>query len=309
MEEITQPVEMQSKSVKAITAAMCKAIPEIKEIKKSKTARVHSTKGAGSSFEYQYADLSDVLAAVIPPLCKHGMMLSWSTRQAGDKVTLTGFIRHAESEEFLSASLPMPILYAQEMGSMLSYLKRYICGILIPVAATEPDDDGAKATHGVEDEEAAKKAMEEARAAIAARKDIKKVAVVDPVTRQPATPERAAELTEQAKAETAAAKAEVEETATAKEDAKPTAEPRHLQRLRAKMEADGITEEKFMVVVTHPKSAGGLGFKPVGTLFSALEEEWVDKLIDPHKKNWDKVLEKLPGESDTSFEFGANKPA
>ena len=304
MEDITHTEqEMQSASVKNIVTALCKAVTEIPEIKKSKTARVHSSKGSGSSYEYAYADLSDVLAAVVPSLAKHGMMLSWSTRQSGDKVTLTGFLRHGASEEFFSASLPMPILYAQEMGSMLSYLKRYIVGILLPVAATEPDDDGARATHGVEDEDAAKKAMQEAREALAKRPDVKKVAVVDPATRQPATPDRAAELTAQAKVETAEAKAEV---------AAPAAKiPLHQQKLRAKMEAEGISEERFMVVVTHPKSAGGMGWKPVGTKFTDLDDEFVTKLLDPNKRNWANMVKALPTEKavtepDTSFNYGAN---
>jgi hypothetical protein len=92
---------------------------------------------SGGSYEFQYADLNAVLDSTRPALIENG--LSWSTRCDGNLIHVD--LRH-ESGEMITSSLPIRIPdRPQELGSLLTYYKRYlICGLL--GLSAEEDDDG-----------------------------------------------------------------------------------------------------------------------------------------------------------------------
>lgn len=105
-------------------------------VPKSHTATVRSDKG---SYTYTYADLADVSAAAMPLLAKHG--LSFVTLPSSGQ--LTGILLHS-SGQTLTASLPVSGGTPQQIGSSLTYMRRYLLGCMTGVV-TDDDDDGQTA--------------------------------------------------------------------------------------------------------------------------------------------------------------------
>lgn len=91
-------------------------------------------------FRSKFADLASVRKATLPALTKNGLAITqFTTYAAGEFVLITRLLH--ESGEYIDGEWPLPQGKPQEMGSALTYAKRYcwasICGI-----ASEEDDDG-----------------------------------------------------------------------------------------------------------------------------------------------------------------------
>jgi len=92
-------------------------------------------------FKYSYADLTSVLDAVVPVLNKHGLALV----QLVDVKSLVTILMHT-SGEYISSCADIPAhTNAQQLGSALTYLRRYTVQALAGLAA-EDDDDGSAAS-------------------------------------------------------------------------------------------------------------------------------------------------------------------
>lgn len=115
---------------------------ELPKVGKDKTATVPTK--AGGSYKYTYADLGSLTHTVLPLLNKHG--LSWVTfgRATDGGYELVGMLLH-ESGESLEGALPIYGRQPQEIGSAVTYNRRYLLGCLTGVV-TEDDDDGKAAT-------------------------------------------------------------------------------------------------------------------------------------------------------------------
>jgi hypothetical protein len=92
-------------------------------------------------FRSKYADLASIRNATIPALSKHGLSLHQVTRIDGSGMVLVTRLGHA-SGQFIDSVYPLPNSNKpHEMGSAITYARRYswaaICGI-----AAEEDDDG-----------------------------------------------------------------------------------------------------------------------------------------------------------------------
>ena len=295
----TQPyVSTQSASIKNLATALCLALPEIPEIDKKRHARIRSTKGEGSSYEYSYADLSDILAACTKPLAKNGLCVVWSTTPAEKGSILSGILLHAGSGEWMKSSLAMPaIANPQEMGSMLAYLKRYIFGLLVPVAATEADDDGQGAAKGLDDDETSQAALLDAKrkereAKIEQAKDkAKKEGRFHKVS--PAMEEKTA-VAEPVKEEAKLAAAGLAPVEPAKVEPRPEVQnyPKHVNDLIMMLGEDDIPIEKFMTWATSPRVKEGKGrLLPEGTKIENLAADWVLAITAPSK--WLKIIAQL----------------
>jgi hypothetical protein len=91
----------------------------------------------------QYADVADVLAAVRPVLAAEGIVVLQWTRVFGDgSVTLVTVVT-ASGDEFRS-EFPLYVagLTAQQVGSLLTYHRRYQLCALLGVHPVGDDDDG-----------------------------------------------------------------------------------------------------------------------------------------------------------------------
>jgi len=94
-------------------------------------------------FKYTYADLATITHTVFPLLSKHGLAFSTFGRANGDGYELVGVLLH-ESGETLEGALPLYGRSPQEIGSGVTYARRYLLGSMTGVV-TEDDDDAQTA--------------------------------------------------------------------------------------------------------------------------------------------------------------------
>lgn len=99
---------------------------------------------SGGNYTYTYANLADVTEVAYPLLAKHGLSFSCvPTTHTDGTATIGGLLLHTSGES-LAASLPLFGRTAQEIGSALTYARRYLLGCLTGLV-TDDDDDGSLA--------------------------------------------------------------------------------------------------------------------------------------------------------------------
>lgn len=113
---------------------------------KTKTAKVQTRNGG--EYSYSYADLSDILPVVRPLLAKHG--LSWNSKPGrhDDGTLLLCFALRHSSGELDEGAMALGVdagCKPQEMGSAITYARRYALTAQLNLA-TEDDDDGNAAS-------------------------------------------------------------------------------------------------------------------------------------------------------------------
>lgn len=102
-----------------------------------------NTADAGT-YSYKYADLADVSMAVLPLLGKHGLSFSAKPMlDEGGKFVLAYTLRHSSGESD-GGSYPLPTGRPQEVGSAITYARRYALSAMVGIAP-DADDDGATA--------------------------------------------------------------------------------------------------------------------------------------------------------------------
>jgi len=129
-------------------AALADFQSSLPSVGKDNTASVKSDKG---SYKYSYADLTAVTDAALPLLAKCG--LSWTSRPT---MTEHGFVLrysllhsagHREDGDF---PLPDPSRFSsQQIGSAITYARRYSLCAVTGIAPGGDDDDGEKALGAV----------------------------------------------------------------------------------------------------------------------------------------------------------------
>lgn len=132
--------------MKEVYAALAAAQGEFPEIKRTKSA--HKNK---------YAPYEDIVDAVRPVLSKHGLMFT-HVMEGGRLVTR---LIHLETEQAIASDVEITTSSAdaQQFGSVLTYMKRYLLTGLLGIA-TEEDDDGNRARGKPKEEAPPKKADE-----------------------------------------------------------------------------------------------------------------------------------------------------
>ena len=107
---------------------------------------VHKGKTANTGkYSYDYADLADVTAAVMPLLAKNGLAFACHPRlnAAHNSYELAATLMHTSGESITGA---VPIGgTAQQLGSAITYARRYLLGCLTGIV-TDSDDDARIAT-------------------------------------------------------------------------------------------------------------------------------------------------------------------
>jgi len=126
----------KSESIAALIGALSKAQGAFPGIPKNKTANIKSEKG---SYSYAYAGLADIIAAVQPHLTAHGLSISQHPEQLERGIIVTTLLGH-ESGEWLESTYAVPgaTLTAQNVGSIITYARRYALAAILGVA---PDED------------------------------------------------------------------------------------------------------------------------------------------------------------------------
>lgn len=126
-----------------LAAALALVQTKLPEVAKTKTATV-KTKDGG--YTYDYADLAEVSRAILPLLGEAG--LSWITKpmlRDDGSFVLEYKLAHAsgESEEGI---YPLPTTGSpQQIGSAITYARRYTLCAVTGIATTQEDDDGTAA--------------------------------------------------------------------------------------------------------------------------------------------------------------------
>lgn len=118
--------------------ALAVAQGELKNPEKTKQADT-------GKYKYMYADIGDVLEAVMPVLSKHGLSISQPTVIRDNSIILVTRLHH-ESGQHIESEYPVCSLNGnhQAMGAAMTYARRYALTSLIGVAAVD-DTDGADA--------------------------------------------------------------------------------------------------------------------------------------------------------------------
>ncbi|MHB1549649.1 MAG: ERF family protein [Vulcanimicrobiaceae bacterium] len=133
-----------SESLAAIGKALAAAQAEMTEITRSRTAKIVARDKA--PYSYTYAELAEVLTAVLPALNKHGIAAVQSPGCFDDGQVVVETLLLHESGEWMKSELRMRPTAAtpQGTGSAITYARRYALQAMCGVAPE--DDDGAAAS-------------------------------------------------------------------------------------------------------------------------------------------------------------------
>ncbi len=123
---------MQSESVNELATALAKAQGDMKAAAFNRV---------NPHFKNKYADLAAVWDAIRGPLSKNGLSVTQTIEPInGSGVYLRTVLRHA-SGQWVSSLYPLPEgAKPQELGSALTYGRRYSLSSLVGIAADEDDD-------------------------------------------------------------------------------------------------------------------------------------------------------------------------
>lgn len=118
-----------------VQEAIGKARSKMKSPKKDKTASM------GQGRTYRYASLKSVLDSVLPALTEHGITLLQPCSMGDGVVHVTTRLQLGEDAVETTLSAPLSRGGFHEMGSAITYLRRYGLSSLLAISADE-DEDG-----------------------------------------------------------------------------------------------------------------------------------------------------------------------
>ena len=128
-------MELKSK----LATALVKFQGQVPVIPKNKTAKIPMK--SGGSYSYNYADLADIWEAVRTPLMDNGLAVTQLLKSTETTDYIVTKIWHesgeTDSEDF---AIPTSGKTPQEVGSVVTYYKRYALGAALGIS-TEEDDD------------------------------------------------------------------------------------------------------------------------------------------------------------------------
>ncbi len=126
---------MQSEHINELASALCKAQMEIEGAK---------TDSANAYFKSKYADLHTCWMACRDQLTKNGLCVVQTTDHEGDKSYLITTLMHT-SGQWIKGKMVIPQVKPgpQELGSCISYCRRYSLSAM--VGLSQYDDDGEDA--------------------------------------------------------------------------------------------------------------------------------------------------------------------
>jgi hypothetical protein len=121
----------------ALASALAKAQSVMKSAKFNKQ---------NPHFKNKYADLASIIEATRKPLTDNGLSITQATEMNGSGFGLRTTLRHSSGES-VDAFYPLPAnAKPQELGSALTYARRYSLSSIVCIAADE-DDDAEAAKH------------------------------------------------------------------------------------------------------------------------------------------------------------------
>lgn len=125
-----------------LASALSKAQAAFPKVVKDKTAKVQLK--SGGEYSYRYADLASILDAVRKPLTENGLAITQGTEPGGDSLMLVTCLFHTSGQGIRFYYPLRQHERPQEMGSEITYARRYTLSALLGIAS-EDDDDGQAA--------------------------------------------------------------------------------------------------------------------------------------------------------------------
>lgn len=105
-------------------------------------SRTVQVKSSGGSYSFSYAELPSILDLVRPKLAAQGLSFVQTVGTADGAMAVTTMLLH-KSGQWISDTMPIPTspqAKLQEIGSAVSYAKRYGLVAILGIAAEEDDD-------------------------------------------------------------------------------------------------------------------------------------------------------------------------
>ena len=135
---------------KTLPEALAAFQAELPRLVRDETASVKGTaKNSGKEYDrsYSYADLAQVCETVLPVLGKHGLSITATTTFEDSRFVLQVTLMHESGDERNGYwPLPDPMRVGpQDLGSAMTYGRRYLTLALTGTFPGGEDDDGAKA--------------------------------------------------------------------------------------------------------------------------------------------------------------------
>jgi hypothetical protein len=112
-------------------------------------------------FKSKYADLATILDAVEKDAAECGLIITSTVAYVDTSLILTTRLSHKDTEEFESTIFPIFGSKPQELGSSITYARRYNIQCLLNLAADDDDGQAANTSQQVKkaDPAAAKRAL------------------------------------------------------------------------------------------------------------------------------------------------------
>jgi hypothetical protein len=141
-----------SQSIAQIAGALSKFQGEVTNPSKTKTAIIPPKDPKKQGYKYKYADLGDIIDTIREPLKKHGLSYIQNPvrNDKGDLEGVYTMILHESGEYMIFDLVPIRAganATPQQIGSALTYARRYSLSLALGIAADE-DDDASAAEHG-----------------------------------------------------------------------------------------------------------------------------------------------------------------
>jgi hypothetical protein len=127
----------------SLAAALAGFQAELPRVRKDNQGVINAKDGK-QGYKYMYADLADVSLVVMPLLGKHGLSFSTKPTMVDGRFVLEYVLRHTSGESD-GGQWPLSVGTPQQMGSAITYARRYALSAITGVAPDDADDDGVAA--------------------------------------------------------------------------------------------------------------------------------------------------------------------
>lgn len=141
----TTPDETYDLPASPLAAALARVQAKLPRLGKSETGKVSGKNKEGEffSYEYSYADLASVSRAIMPLLGGEGLAFTSFPTVADRGLVLRYYLLH-EAGQMMTGDYPLTGTTAQQIGSSITYARRY-CLCAVTGIAPDEDDDAAGA--------------------------------------------------------------------------------------------------------------------------------------------------------------------
>lgn len=139
LEDINKPIDNSE-----LFEALARAQANFDQVKKSGKANIPTK--TGGNYSYNFAKLSDVLAATVPALNAEGIFFSqkpnYSLSGNAPMVTIVSTLSHKSGASISYESIPLfyNMNDAKQAGSVMTYLRRYGACQLLGIEGDDDDD-------------------------------------------------------------------------------------------------------------------------------------------------------------------------